>query len=79
MSADTDTIAGLAGVVVSLGAGSDRFTAQGTDDLGGAYDADDKLVVYGGGGADFVKGGSGQDELHGGDDNDTLTGYSGDD
>ena len=76
MGDSADTITGLAGVVFSLGAGSDRFTGQGTEDLGGRYDAD-KLQVFGGSGADFIDGGSGDDELHGGDDNDTISGFGG--
>ena len=72
------SLTGVEDVTVSLGAGSDKFTAAGGKGSGDAAYAGD-LVVYGGDGADDIVGGDGDDTLSGGPGDDTIAGAEGDD
>lgn len=71
------TVANADSFVVSLGAGSDQFSGQGTKGTGLAYSS--ALTVYGGEGNDTLTGGDGVDTMYGGDGNDTIAGSAGDD
>jgi Ca2+-binding RTX toxin-like protein len=74
----TDALTGLKAIVFSLVGGSDRFYGRAADATK-RFEADGKLTVYGGVGADFIEGTSKNDTLYGGPDNDTLTGHEGND
>jgi Ca2+-binding RTX toxin-like protein len=78
-AADVKVTGDPSSVVLTLGGGSDTFSAQDTQSLTfqGALVAtqavsSEPLTIYGGSGADVLEGGLGNDILDGGDDNDTF-------